>query len=343
VESAPIEIFGVTIVDRQRRIDLDRPFVARFGDIRRVEARGRRVHVELKSGTLFDLDRLNADDLGDGVRVWDVRHGVVDIGERRIQSIEFIPAVTAGDAPARLHGTVRTSQGDFTGFVQWNRQAGVGTDVLHGQAAEGALELRFDTIRSMARSPDGGASVALLDGRVLTLVEAVEIGPANRGIYVDDSRYGRVLVFWEAFESIEFEPRGSGPAYDDFQPGHPLSGIVSTHDGRRLGGRLIFDLDECESTETLDAPSQSVNYTIPFGRIASIARPGSEDDDRRVMVTLHSGEELRLEAKGDLGEGNAGLLIFAAEKEQPDYVPWADVARLDLDRPPTVDPRPIEG
>jgi hypothetical protein len=38
-------------------IDLGRPFMARFGDIARIEARGRDVRVTLKSGTVFDLDR----------------------------------------------------------------------------------------------------------------------------------------------------------------------------------------------------------------------------------------------------------------------------------------------
>ena len=38
-------------------------------------------------------------------------------------------------------------------------------------------------------------------------------------------------------------------------------------------------------------------------------------------MTLHSGEELRLESAGDLGEGNAGMLIFADGRERPEYVP----------------------
>jgi hypothetical protein len=47
--------------------------------------------------------------------------------------------------------------------------------------------------------------------------------------------------------------------------------------GRRLAGRLVYDLDESEVTETLDAPSQGVNYTIPFGLIASIVLPNAEE------------------------------------------------------------------
>jgi hypothetical protein len=51
-------------------------------------------------------------------------------------------------------------------------------------------------------------------------------------------------------------------------------------------------------------------------------------------VTLHGGEELQLERAGDLGEGNAGMLIFVDGRERPEYVPWTDVEQVDLDRPP---------
>ena len=85
------EIFGVQI-DLTARPQLDRPFMARFGDITRIEARGRDLRVTMKSGTVHHLDRYAADDYADGVRVWDDRLGIVDLGERRIRSIEFLPA-----------------------------------------------------------------------------------------------------------------------------------------------------------------------------------------------------------------------------------------------------------
>ena len=65
------------------------------------------------------------------------RRGVVDLGERRIRIIELLPTARLGTAPDRLHGTVRTRQGDFTGFVQWNREECVGTDELDGHTTDG--------------------------------------------------------------------------------------------------------------------------------------------------------------------------------------------------------------
>lgn len=331
-EPHTIEIFGIVLARFLRPIDLDRFFMARFGDIARIEARGPRVRVTLKSGAAFDLNRFDASDFDDGVRVWDGRRGVVDLASGQIRAIELFATARLGAAPSRLHGTVHTRQGDFTGFLQWDRQECVGTDELRGHAAGGVRSLRFDTLRSIARVARDRLRVTLTDGREIVLSGTGEAGQGNHGIYVDDPRYGRVLVSWGAFERVDLDAGGSGPAYGDFPPGHPLTGRVITRGGGRLAGRLVYDLDESETTETLDAPSQGVDYTIPFARIASIVPAAGHGGHAR--VTLESGEELQLERAGDLGRRNAGLLIFTDGRKRPEYVRWADVERIDLGRPP---------
>lgn len=50
-------LFGIELVGWDTEMDLRRPFMARFGDISRIEPRGREFRVTLKSGTAFDLDR----------------------------------------------------------------------------------------------------------------------------------------------------------------------------------------------------------------------------------------------------------------------------------------------
>jgi hypothetical protein len=145
-----------------------------------------------------------------------------------------------------------------------------------------------------------------------------------------------VLISWDAFERVEFSPGGSGPAYSDFPPGRPLAGSVTTRDGRRLTGRLVYDFDESETTETFDVSADGVDYNISFDLIASIVPRGREGRGaQRAIVTLRDAEELHFERRGDLGERNAGLLIFVDGHERPEYVPWADVERVDLDHPPS--------
>lgn len=317
----PTEIFGLELLLDKRPIELRRPFMARFGDIARIEARGRDLWVTMKSGTRFHLDRFAADDFADGVRVWDRQRGVTDLDEWSIRSIELLPAPHGPVVVGRLHGTVRTARGTFTGFIQWDRQASLGSDEI------GEERLRFDAIRSIARRSADTALATLRDGR-----EIVVSGGDRRGIYVDDPRYGRVLVDWDAFERIDFSDGGNGPAYGDFPPGRPLRGTVITRAGHRLAGRLVCDLDESETTETLDAPFQGVHYTIPFSLVASIDVP-------RARVTLHDGEELQLEPAGDLGAQNAGMLVFMAGRPRPEYVAWTEVANVDFDISPG-SPRP---
>lgn len=354
VERYPIEIFGMVLAQRERPAGLGRPFRARFGEIARIEARGGDVRVTLKGGAVFDLDRFEASDFDDGLRIWDSRGGVVDLDSLEVRAIELLPhpaRPSAGAAPRRLHGTVRTRQGEFTGFLQWDREKGLGSDELDGDSAGSELHLRFDSLRSIARRPPSSALVTLLDGREIVLSGRSLAGEGHRGIYVDDRRYGRVLVAWEACERVDFSAgsdagaEASGPAYGDFPPGQSLAGSVVTRDGRRFAGRLVYDLDESTTTETLDAPFQGIDYALPFGLVAAIALDpagpadaGEEPADAHVQVTLQDGEQLRLERAGDLGLGNAGLLIFLDGKPQPEYVPWSEIERIELDRPPSVDP-----
>jgi hypothetical protein len=329
MERRRIEILGIRLVDGERPLEVRRQLMVRFGDIARIEAHGREVRVTLKSGNVYELDRLEAGDFDDGVRVWDLSRGLVELDSLRVRTIEFLPTPALEGLPTRLHGTVRTRSGEFTGFVQWDREAYVGTDTLDGRGADGEVHLPFDTLRSIERRSPGGTVAVLLDGREVGLPDSHDA----RGTYVDDPRYGRVLVGWDAFERVDLRPGGSGPAYDDFPPGQPLKGGVTTRVGRRHVGRLVFDLDESETIETLDAPSDGVEYNLPFGRVASIVLPGSRD--ARARVTLHGGEELQLEREGDLGPGNAGILVFVDGRERPEYLPWADVERVDLDPPTT--------
>ena len=326
-----LRVFGKELVGYDNVMDLGRPFMARFGDIARIEPRGRDILVILKSGSVFRLNRYSADDLADGVRVWDDKGGFVDIEEWKVRTIEFFASAQPNATASPLYGTVRTRAGDFTGLVQWDRKACLGADELVGNSTAGNRSLRFDTIRSIAGRGDSSL-VTLIDGSEIVLSSTSAAGRQNSGIYVDDHRYGRVLISWDVFERVDFSAAGTVPAYGEFQPGRPLTGAVVTRSGRRLAGRLVFDLDESESTETLDAPSQGIDYTIPFSLIASIV-PGPRDRGAQpARVTLLSGEVLPLERWGDLGEWNAGLLIWLEGRSHPEHVAWADVERVEFNR-----------
>ena len=334
-ESKGFQIFGLKLGHDDGARDFDRLFMARLGDIVRIESHGGEVHVILKSGTVFDLNRFEASDFDDGVRIWDVKQGPVDLDSLRVSTIELLATPKLPEAPARIYGTVHTRHGDFAGFLQWNRQKSLGSDTLDGHDGTNSITLRFDALRSIEHRPGDKLAVTLVDGRELALIDT---GDGALGTYVDDPRYGRVLISWEAIERIDLAAGGDGPTYGDFPKGQPLTGFVTLRDGNRLTGRLVYDLDESETTETLDAPSQGVDFTIPFGLIASIVAPGSEvSGGEPGRVKLHSGEELVFERAGDLGKSNNGLLVLV-EGRKPAYLKWLDVARIDFDKPPAMWP-----
>ena len=332
-ERLKIEVFGFAFGGPDRS-HLKRRFLARFGDIARIVRGFKDVQVTLNSGTVVTLDRFEAGDIDDGVRVWDRSRGQVDVDDGEIRTIEFLPTAPLAGAPGRLHGVVRTAQGDFTGFIGWDQYDGVGTDTLDGRTDDGEQHVRYDSIRSIARASRDSALVTLHDGREMVLSKTRESGRGHRGIYVDDTRYGRVLISWDTFERVDFTPGGAAPSYGDFAPGRPLSGSVTTRDGRRLAGRLVYDFDESETTETLDVSLKGVDYGIPLGMIASIvpsAREGGTGATGRVI--LRAGEALPVEPSGDVAAGNAGMLVFVEGRERPEHVPWADVAQIDFDGP----------
>ncbi|NNF02824.1 MAG: hypothetical protein HKN17_00045 [Rhodothermales bacterium] len=324
-----VEILGMKLGSREVPLNLGRPFMVRFGDIARIDATLRELRVTLKSGSVHTLDRFAADDFADGLRIRDSERGVVELGEWKIRSIEFMPAPNPASGPSRLYGTVHSGAGAFTGLIQWNRAACLVTDRFSGYGDEDPTTLRFADIRQISRHSSGSARVALHDGRELDVVGNHNTGAADRGVYVDDERFGRVLVSWKTFERLELAPASApaGPGYRDFPAGEPLTGRIELTSGRRMSGRIVFDLDESESTETLDAPMAGVDYTIPFGMVARI-EPARAAGAAYTVVTLRSGLVLRMDSEGDLGDRNAGVLVFSSGRDQAEYVAWTEVQGL---------------
>jgi hypothetical protein len=145
---------------------------------------------------------------------------------------------------------------------------------------------------------------------------------------VEDPRYGRVEVTWDAFERAEFtESRETGNGYDSYRPAARLRATVTDLDGDARTGLIYFDLDEAESWEFLNGISRGVEYNIPFAMVSSI-EPRRRDS---AEVTLRSGETLRLVDGQDVSDNNDGVLLFVNEEDDdPVYLGWEDVGRIDF-------------
>lgn len=324
-----IEIFGVEIGVRWSDHDGGRQFIAPFGSLEKLEISGREEFVAtMKGGTEIELDG-GSNDVGATVRVWDDSLGEIGIDWDEIDRVVFrpTPADLDVDGVHRLYGIVRTDdERTFTGWIQWDKDECLSTDELDGKTRDGNLAIEFGRIRSIERRSRSSSRVTLLDGRELVLDGTNDVNDDNRGIFVEDPRWGRVLVNWDAFDRIDFEiPKSSGPAYSDYPPGEPLRGTVEIRRGEKHSGRIVWDLDEEETWELLNGEWRDVEYSIPFWMIAAIEPRGHSSS----RVILRNGEEIELEDSADVDDGNAGIAIV--DDGRTTYLEWDDLERVQFE------------
>jgi hypothetical protein len=305
-----------------------RMFISRFGDIAVIQPQGDGdAEVEMKNGTEYEVSGV-ADDVTSDIHVNDASLGMIDLDWDRIELIEFKPVPRDADPGVwRLHGKVVTDEGDFEGFIQWDKQECINTDVLDGDTDDGRVKIEMGRIRSIERRSRRSSDVVLKDGREFRLSGTNDVNHENRGIMVEDPRFGRVTIGWDAFEMVTFsDPGESGKGYDDYPPLGPLRGTVTDDDGDTYKGRIVYDLDESEGWEILNGDLGDVEFDIPFYRIASIEPIDSDES----LIVLTNGEKLNLEDGQDVTESNAGILVFTKGNEV-EYIAWKDVERIEFD------------
>lgn len=324
--SEPMKVFGIPVGIRWS--DESRQLVVRFGDLKAIVPSGS------GGGTLVTKDGEEvrfgdgSNDVGARITVWDASLGEIRVPWDKIRRIDFKPApAELPGVPARLFGNVKTESGAFRGTLQWDKEECLATDVLDGSSDDGKMKIEMGKIRAIEREGRHASRVFLKDGRDVVLRGTNDVDDDNRGLFVDDPRYGRVLVSWSAFRRVDFEDGGSGPGYDEFPALGPLRGTLKTREGVTHRGEIVFDVDESRGWETLDGDQDGITYSIPFAQVAAIAPSGS----RRARVTLHGAKvELVLEGSADVTERNAGVFVLAGGKKT--YVPWDEVSRIDFER-----------
>ncbi len=313
-------------VDRGPR----RVFAVRFGEIAKLEAvGGNEAVVTMRSGTSYRVSGY-ANDVDATLVVTDADGAEVEIGWGRVELVELSPAPAGAEFPGhRLFGTVDAGSRRFAGFIQWDEDEGLSSDRLDGDSEDGRVSIPFSTIAVIEQLSATSARVTLTDRRVMVLKGTNDVNAENRGILIEDPRYGRVRVPWAHFRRAELTtPDGSGPGYGDFAVPKRLRGTVTDADGASHTGLLHVDLDAAESWELLEGTSEGITYSIPFSRVRSLERSGAV-----VIVTLVSGEELRLD-DGETAAGRpVGVVVEAGSGAEAGetFVPWRNVRRIDLD------------
>ena len=300
-------------------------FSCQFGDIKSITMKRRKkVRVEFKNGEHYDLDG-GSNDIGTTIQVSDKDLGVIKLDWDRVARVDFM--TTPNNFESRfgepLYGKVKTYNGTFEGFLQWDHDERLSYDELNGNNEDGEMDIEFGKIKSIKKN-FRGSDVTLKSGRSLHLKGSNDVNDENRGIIVNMPNYGRVDISWDEFEEIIFEevPNGLSLRYDEYTGSNPLKATVETVNGERLGGEIIFDLDETYKLEILNGMLDDIEYFIPFSAVKSITPKNRKES----LVQLTNGEKMLFEDKVDVNESNDGVLVKNGDDMQ--YIAWSEIEKI---------------
>lgn len=321
-----VEVFGLEVSGPWERAWSQRQLIVRFGDLAEIRPRGDdRAELVLRTGDTMRIDG-GSNDLGGKITVWDAGVGKIDVDWDRIRSIKFSATPsTARPEGQRLWARVRSTVGEFSGYLQWDKEEALTVDMLDGEADDGDVSIPMGRIRSIERRSRRSSRVELVDGRVLELSGTNDVDSSIRGIVVEDARFGRVELPWDVFERADIEiAKDSGRGYDDYPALGEIRAKVTLRDGKTRTGRIAYDLDETYLWEMLNGNQDDVDYDIPFARVKQVRPLG-----RRSEVVLDNGQKLRLEGQTDVGEDHAGIAFLDGGDD--DYVIWDDVELVEFE------------
>ncbi len=325
-----IEVLGLRMTIEHDEDSTSRILICRFGDLARIDPDGDGdATLHLRDGSTLVVSGYS-DDVTSDIGVLDATVGDISLHWDKIESITFAPVPRgASRGVRRLQGEVETDAGRYTGYVQWDKSECLSSDKLDGDTEDGRLAIAMGEIASIERDGRSHSRVMLRDGRELRLGGTNDVDDDNRGLLVEDPRYGKIEVPWKAFDRVSFtEESGSGLGYDAYPAAGPLHGTVVDTNSKSHRGRLVFDLDETAGWEMLNGSVDDVAYNIPFLRIARVEpQPGD-----RCEVTLRDGTTVVLADSHDVGADNSGLLVFPGDGDgDGEYIAWDRVAEIHLD------------
>ena len=305
-------------------------FACRFGDIRSLVIRGEKeVDIILKNGVKMRL-KGGSNDIGTKIKVYDDEIGQLDLKWGQVKQIDFgpTPATLKYKFGDPLFGTVETfTKGSFEGFVQWDHDERIGTDILDGDSREGDLKIPFGNIKSV-ESKSNGSMVVFNSGREIYLTGSNDVNRGNRGIIVTVENLGKIDIPWKQFKKVTFAPPpNSGAPYQSYGVPQAIRGTVKIIDGETLQGLIVYDIDESWDFELLDGKDDELEYRIPFRNIKKIIPKNYNYS----VVELKDGTELLLGDERDVSESNAGLMVYVSQNEEPVYVKWKTIDEIILD------------
>ena len=300
--------------------------VCQFGEVSGIEVYGReKAIVTLRNGMKVKVKGQGYNDIGSKIRVLDDELGLITIRWSQIDNIAFsaTPKKLNSKMGEALFGDVYTSEGKFTGFVQWDHDERLSIDELDGDTMDGDVSIKFGKIRKI-ENRGNSSDVELKSGRKLNLRGTNDVDRDNDGIIVTLTNGSRIDIPWEEFDKVEFKDnRSSGRSYDSFKNQNELQGTVVTGSGEKISGKIIFDLDEQFDFEVIQGKYHDLEYLLPLREVVKIT-PKNYDNS---YVELRNGQKLLLGDAQDVSDRNDGILVFKGNRD-PQYIPWDEVEEV---------------
>lgn len=302
--------------------------LCRFGDIDFIHVTGSdKAQIYFKNGNKVRAEpyKDEAAQLGKNIVVY---YG----GDSKTVKWDEISKINFKEAPkdlqverwAPLYGTVNTSNGPVTGFIQWNRYKYLNAHKLNGKTrGNETVSYAFAYIASIEKQGDR-AAVHLRSGENILLGGSDDIGASNKGIAVMHPQFGRVVIEWKAFRSLTLQPLpATGLAYADYPRPARIHAAIRTTDNSTYEGNCVFDLDEEWDVEMLEGNREGLYYQIPFHYISRITPYG----DHYSKVELKTRKTLQLGWANDVSNKNWGIVVWLADKKYR-YIPWNKVREI---------------
>ena len=301
--------------------------LCRFGDISFIHITGAaQAQIFLKSGAKIRVATNEAENrhLGKDLLIYD--------GKLRKLKWEEISKVIFQESPSNfkpfegrlLYGTVSTSAGELTGFIQWDKIKFLTSQKLQGKLNDSQenSKYEFGSIEAIEKR-DIGALVKFRSDEKVFLKNNRDVSRSNRGIVVMHPIWGRAIVEWQAFRSVRFREVPGNLGYTEYAKPKRIYATVRTTDGKIYKGNCTFDLDEDWDMELLEGSSNNVHFQIPFSQVSKISPLGADES----KVVLKNNKVLTLGRHNDITDKNWGLIVWLADSKYQ-YIPWSKVDEI---------------
>ncbi len=310
--------------------DFTHQFSVQFGEIAEIKRKSSsKVYLKMRDGESIKLNGNGYNDVGSKIRVYDPEIGKIELDWSDVENVRFLatPKNLKSEIGDPLFGKVESWTGTYEGYIIWDKDERVGTDKLDGETRDADMSIDFANIKSI-KQRGNSSEVTLKSGRTYRMGGSNDVDNGNRGVVVVMPGKGRVVVDWDDFDEVTFTDKPVVPlkTYNSFARPEKIYGTVTTEDGKAYKGAIIYDLDEKYSYEILDGKIKDTAFEIPFRAIKSIQPRGGDES----MVVLKSGEKYELEDSQDVNEKNTGILVFDKGPDNPVYIFWEDVKKVEF-------------